>query len=176
MQSTLIRSFPSVFTEQEADAILKTESLSEPEPTIGGYEEYTIELNQDFRKRIDACVNSYLKSLEINFSYTYKCSRLANITDIITRHSDSVVRLEPKHHIRDFIVISYMTNFKAGEIVFPQHGVILKPELGDTLIFPAGPFFQHLVNSAIGNRVILRSEYFQNLDFLGDKVDRKLWR
>lgn len=176
MQHGLIQAYASVFNDSDAAEILKSQALGEQEPTVGGYAEYTINLHQAYRAKVETCVQSYLKSYEIDFNYCYKCSRLANITDVIHRHSDSVVNLEPKHDIRDFIVISYLTQFDAGEIIFPQHGLIFKPELGDTLIFPTGPFFQHLVNTTMGERIIMRSEYYQNLDSFGSKVDRTIWK
>jgi hypothetical protein len=153
----LILTFSPVFTHKETQEILSAEPHGKPEPTIGGYEEYTVDLYPGYIKKISSCVNEYLKCYEIKNNYTYKCSRVAEISKSVPRHFDSVT--QSNNRVRDFVVVTYLTSFDMGEIVFPQHGVIFKPELGDTIIFPTGPFHQHLVNPAIGKRIIMRSEF-----------------
>ncbi len=161
--NSVISLLSSRLTPEETEKILNLIPDGPAEPTVGDYEEYTVILPEDIKKKIELAVWHYRVNIGImKIKYDYKCSRIANITSAIPRHSDSTIQSENK--IRDFVVVTYLTKFEMGEILFPQHSIFIKPEQGDIIIFPTGPFHQHLVNPAIGRRIIMRSEFIRSED------------
>lgn len=169
-----IRVYPNLLTQSESDEIAKSKPIAGVDSSIGGYDEYSINANSILPK-IQSAVNSYLDALQITNLYHYRCSRIAHIGGPIERHHDIEVKLMPKHRVSNFVVVTYLTDFEMGEIIFPQHGFIHKPSKGDTIIFPTGPFFQHLVNPAIGPRIIMRTEYILNVKVFEPNINQDLW-
>lgn len=176
----MVRVFKSNLTSEECESLLTQGSDSLARETVFGmYEEYDINVYPDLQRRIDATVTTYLRDLGINNSYRHDCNRRIDVTGHIRLHYDNEVRFPArpggKHYIRHFIVVTYLTDFELGKIHFPQHGLHIKPDRGDTIIFPASPFYMHEVGVPVGIRSIMRTEYLLNIGSLPHRVDIDIW-
>lgn len=172
--SKAIQLIEKVLTAEECETILKSEHYGNVE-NYSDYDEMSVDVSDATRNKIVDAVNKHLVKMkilpsEVGDTYELDCIRIAHIENIISTHYDPPSQHENWEHIytRHFVCVIYLTQFEMGELIFPQHGRIIKPNLGDMVIFPTGPFYKHQVNISEGDRWILRP----NFDLISYK-DRK---
>lgn len=147
-----------VLSKDECLAILNSEHYGEEE-IFGEYSELTVDVSPESEDKIISAVYGHLESLKIHHRYDLDCTKIAHIKSVIPAHCDPVHDEVNHNYTRHFVCVVYLTEFEMGEIIFPQHKKIIKPNQGDLVIFPTGPFYQHQVNISMGERWILRPNF-----------------
>ena len=148
----------SVLTSNDCENILNSEYYGEEE-IFGEYGEMSVDVSQEIKDKIQSAVGNHLESLKIFHRYDLDCTKIAHIKSVIPAHCDPVHDEAGHKYTRHFVCVVYLTEFDMGEIIFPQHKVVIKPNRGDIVIFPTGPFYQHQVNISFGERWILRANF-----------------
>jgi hypothetical protein len=152
----------SLLSAPECITILKSEQYGQSEVLLGDNIEMNVDVGSDILKRIEVEVNKNLSELRIQEYYVPDCTKIVHVQSPIPLHSDPVVMHDKDgNHVytRHFVCVLYLTEFEMGEIMFPQHGKVIKPNRGDLVLFPTGPFYLHQVNVPLGERWILRVNF-----------------
>lgn len=163
--SKAIQLIERVLTPEECKEILDSEHYGNVE-NYSDYDEMSVDISDSIKSKIVDTVNKHLHKMkvlpsEVGDRYELDCVRIARIETIISTHYDPChMHINWEHvYARHFVCVLYLTQFEMGELIFPQHGEIIKPNQGDMVVFPTGPFYKHQVNVSEGERWILRPNF-----------------
>ncbi len=120
---------------------------------------------------IQNCLSDYICRTDMQVPATG--FRLRDISPVENRkglpsHTDpSILMSKGERLFRPLICITFLnSDYLGGELVFPKHDVIIKPETGKLLIFPAHFTYPHIALTATNPRYILKTDLV---------LDEKYW-
>lgn len=105
-----------------------------------------------FNKKISEIINKYIPLIQKEIKTLYDINVIHNGEPCIVKwtkgkslgiHADDINEFSSNNHIATLIYLN--NDYSGGEITFPEHDLLIKPNLGDLIIFPGNINYMHEV-------------------------------